>query len=164
MTNIRNELLRLIALNYAEQWVPHHIAFVELLDRHGDRLIPGLVDCLTDEDAEVRLLAVALLEEAGQRAEPAVPALIQAVTDPDRIVRVATAQCLAKFGPKAAGAVPHLLPWLKDENEYVRIVAAVTILNLDPTRRVDLMPMVQTATGSENPVVRSVAEEFIAEQ
>ena len=39
---IHNELLRLIALNNAERWLPEHIAFEQLLDRHGDRLIPGL--------------------------------------------------------------------------------------------------------------------------
>jgi HEAT repeat protein len=157
MTEIRHELQRLIALNYAEQWVPHHIALNEL-ERHGDRLIPGLIECLGDDDAEVRLLAVALLDEAGQRAEPAVAALIQSVADTDRLVRVAAAQCLAKFGEEAVGAVPHLLPWLHDEHEYIRIVAAVTILDLDPTKRDELMPMILAARGSGNVMVRELAE------
>ena len=84
MTEIRHELLRLLILNYAEQWVPEHIAYVQLA-RYGDRLIPGLIECLDDYDSEVRHLAVNLLDEAGLSAAPALPALIQAVAaDPDR--------------------------------------------------------------------------------
>lgn len=158
MTDIRQELLRLIALNHAEQWVPNHIALQEL-DRFGDLLIPGLIECLGDDDAEVRLLAVALLDEAEQQAKPAVPALIRAIADVDRLVRVTAAQCLAKFGPLATDAVPYLIPWLQDENEYVRLVAAVTVFRLDPTKRDELMPIIRSARASINPMVRGLAEE-----
>ncbi len=37
MADMRQELLNLIALNNAEKWVPEHIAFEQLLDRHADR-------------------------------------------------------------------------------------------------------------------------------
>jgi HEAT repeat protein len=158
MTDILQDLLRLIALNHTEEWVPHHIALQEL-DGHGDQLIPGLIECLGDDNAEVRLLAVGLLDEAGQRAEPAVPELIHATADVDRLVRVTAAQCLTKFGPLAVEAVPYLLPWLQDDNEYIRAVAVVTILNLDPTKRDELMPIIQAARASNNPMVRGLAEE-----
>src|SRR4051812_44963384 len=109
MTEVRQELLRLIALNNAEQWVPEHIAFEQLLDRHGDRLMPGLLECLGDGDGEIRRLAINLLDEAGLAAAPALPAVIQLIADPDRLVRVAAAHCLEKFGPQAVDAVPYLL-------------------------------------------------------
>jgi HEAT repeat protein len=161
MNGIRQELLHLLVLNYAEKWVPNHIA-LEQLEHYGDGLIPALIDCLYDYDSEVRQLAINLLDEGGLRAGPALPALIQSVTDPDRLVRVAAAHCLQKFGPKAVEAVPLLLPWLQDDHEFVRLLAAVVILKLDPTKRDELMPIVRSARGSENPMVQGMAEEFIA--
>jgi HEAT repeat protein len=161
MTEIRQELLNLIARNNAEQWVPEHRAFQQLLDLQGDRLIPGLIECLGDNDAEVRRLAVNLLDEAGPAATPALPLMIQMVGDRDRLVRVAAAHSLEKFGPQAAEAVPLLLPWLRDENEYIRLLAAVTMIRLDPTKADQLMPIIQAATASNNPMMQGLAEEFL---
>jgi hypothetical protein len=163
MNGIRQELLHLLVLNYAEQWVPNHIA-LEQLEHYGDQLIPGLIGCLGDYDSEVRQLAISLLDEAGLAATPALPAVIQKIADPDRLVRVAAAHCLQKFGPQAIEAVPILLPWLHDENEYIRLVAAVTILKIDPTKRDEMMPIVRSASASANPMVRGMAEEFLNEQ
>lgn len=164
MNAIRQELLNLIALNNAEQWVPEHIAVQQLLDRYGDRLILGLIECLNDSDGDVRRLAISLLDEAGLDAAPALPAVIQKVADPDRLVRVAAAHCLEKFGHQAVDAVPLLLPWLQDDHEYVRLLAAVTILKLDPTKRDELLPLIQAARGSNNPMVQGMAEEFFNER
>jgi len=164
MTEIRQELLNLIALNNAEQWVPEHIAYQQLLDRYGDRLIPELIECLGDDDAEVRRLAINLLDEAGLAAAPALPAVIQMIANPDRLVGVAAAHCLEKFGHQAVDALRLLLPWLQDEHEYIRVLAAFTILKLDPTKRDELMPIVRSARGSENRMVQGMAEEFLNEQ
>lgn len=161
MTDVHQELLTLIALNNAEQWVPEHIAYQHLLDRHGDRLIPGVIECLGDDDAEVRRLAISLLDEAGPAATPALPAIIQKIADPDRLVRVAAAHCLDKFGSPATEAVPLLLPWLQDDHDYIRLLAAITIIRLDPTKRAELMPLIQAATASNNPMVQGMAEEFL---
>ena len=161
MADIRQELLRLIALNNTAQWLPEHIAAQQLLDRHGERLIPGLRECLGDGNAEVRRLAVNLLDEAGPAATPALPAIIHMIADPDRLVRVAAAHCLEKFGPQAADAVPLLLSWLQDENEYVRLLAVVAILRIDATKRAELMPYIEAARVSTNPMVQGLAEEFI---
>lgn len=163
MTEIRQELLNLIALNNAEQWVPEHIAFMQLLDRHGVRLIPGLIECLGDDDAEIRRLAVELLDEAGLDAAPALPAVIQKIADSDRLVRVAAAHCLEKFGQQAVDAVPLLLPWLQDENEYIRVLAQITIIRLDPTMRDELISFIEAARASKNPMVQGLAEEFLNE-
>ena len=157
--NLRAALQRLIDLNHQEQWVPADQA-LEQLAGHGEALIPGLVDALNDHDAEVRLLAVELLGAAGPRAEAAVPALVKKVADPDRLVRVAAASALARFGPKAEAAVPLLEPWLEDDHEYIRVVAATTILNVDPRRSGPVLSKAKEGLYSENPVVRSLAEEF----
>jgi hypothetical protein len=62
--DIRQELQRLIDLNYAEQWVPAPTALRQL-ERFGIGLVPGLVECLEDDDPEVRVLAIELLDAAG---------------------------------------------------------------------------------------------------
>lgn len=159
MNDLRTDLLRFIALNRQEKWVPADQALDQLAG-HGEALIPGLVAALEDEEAEVRLLAVELLNAAGSRAEAAVPALVKMVADQDRLVRVAAASALAQFGPKAVAAVPLLEAWLGDDNEYVRLIAATTILSADPTRSVPLLSTLKEGLFSTNPVVRSLAEEF----
>jgi HEAT repeat protein len=159
MSEIRADLLRLIALNLEEKWVPPDEA-LEQLTTHGEALIPGLVAALNDPDDDVRLLAVELLHEAGPRAEAAVPALVNKVADPDRLVRVAAALALPRFGALAVAAVPLLEPWLEDANEYLRVIAATTILALDPAQDVSLLPKVKEGLFTEHPVVRSVAQEF----
>ncbi|HEY7328081.1 MAG TPA: thioredoxin domain-containing protein [Gemmataceae bacterium] len=163
MNDLRSDLLRLIALNRQEKWVPSDQA-LEQVAGHGEGLIPGLVAALEDDHAELRLLAVELLGAAGARAEAAVPALVKNVADPDRLVRLAAASVLAQFGLLAAAAVPLLLQWLDDESEYVRLVAATTILALDPAQNGSLLPKVKEALSSENPVVRSLAEEFFMQR
>ena len=163
MNGIRQELLHLLVLNYAEQWVPNHIALAQL-EHYGDQLIPGLIGCLGDYDSEIRQLAINLLDEAGLRAEPALPAVIQLVADPDRLVRVAAAHCLEKFGPQAVDAVPFLIPWLQDDNEYIRLLAGITIMRLDPKKRDELMPIVRSASASAHPMVQGMADDFLNEQ
>ena len=162
MNDICPELRRLVDLNHQEQWVPAHVA-IQQLDKYGERLIPGLVSALDDADSEVRLLALSLLEEAGTRAAPALPVIIQMLTDKDRLVCVAAAPCLQKFGPLAIDAVPLLRSWLRDDHEYVRLLAAVTISTIDTTMKDEMLPVIKAATVSENPLVRGLAEEFMAE-
>ena len=161
MNDICRELRRLVDLNHQEQWVPAHIA-IQQLDKYGDRLIPGLVSALDGADSEVRLLALSLLDEAGTRSAPAVSAIIQMLADQDRAVRVVAASCLQKFGPLAIDAVPLLRPWLRDDHEYVRFIAAVTISTINTTMKDEILPVIKAASGSENPLVKGLAEEFLA--
>ena len=163
MNDIRQELLRLIALNHQEQWVPDHLA-LQQLDQYGDRLIPGLVLALGDTDEEVRQLAMSLLDEAGTRSAPALSAIIKMLAVQDRVVRVVAANCLQKFGPLAIDAVPLLRPWLRGDHEYVRLLAAVTISTIAPIMKDEMLPVIRAATGSDNPLVSSLAEEFLADR
>ncbi len=159
MNDLRTDLLTLIDLNRQERWVPADQA-LEQLAGHGEALIPGLVAALDDHDADVRVLAVELLSAAGTRGEEAVLALVKKLDDPDRLVRVAAASALEKFGPLAAAAVSLLEPWLDDENEYIRAIAATTILAVDAAQGEPLLSKVKEGLYSDNPVVRSLAEEF----
>jgi HEAT repeat protein len=163
MTEIRQELLNLIALNNAEQWVPEDIAFQQQLDRHAVRLVPGLIECLGDDDAEVRRLAIALLSEGRPLSDVAVPAMIEMLTDPDRLVRTSAAFHLGFFGPLAHAAIPLLEPWLTDADEYVRALALTTILRADPTRS-EFLPLLRAAAVSVNVGVSGLAQDYLDER
>lgn len=163
MNPIRQELQRLIDLNAAVRWIPEHIAFGQLLDQFGNGLIPGLVECVGDEDDEIRKLAITLLDVAGDAAKDAVPVLVLAVDDADQLVRIAAAHCLAKFGPLAVAAVPSLLPWLQDDHPYVRLLAAVTILRVAPASGKDAVPVVKAAMAEGDPAMKELIREFLAE-
>ena len=164
MSEIRDELVGLIFLNEIGQWVPNHIA-LQQLEHLGNDLIPGLIDCLTDEDTDVRKLAVELLCEARPRSNIAVPALIERLTDEDRLVRIAVMTHIADFGRIAVAAIPYLEPWLEvepwsdDEDEYLRVVALTAIMTLDPDRT-NLLPLIHEALRNDNPMVRETAREF----
>ena len=139
MSCIRDELCRLIRLNEQEQLAPHDIA-LEQLERFGDDLIPGLIECLSDGHPDVRHLAVQLLSEARPRSNSAVPALIERLSDEDWLVVTSVIFHIGDFGPMAAAAIPNVEPWLESPNEYLRILAATTIVKLDPSRTEFLPP------------------------
>lgn len=160
---IRNEILRLIALNHAEQWIPYDVA-IQQLEQHGDRLIPGLIECLGDEDAEVRQFAAGLLIEAGQRAESAVPALVERLSDEDRQVKHLAVRALKRLGEAARPALPALKRLMEDQTEpYLRLIAAGTISRIAPEDPTSLAVIVE---GLKHPVGlhRAAACEFLGER
>lgn len=164
MTEIRKELERLIALNYAEQWVPNHIAFQQLLEGHGDHIIAGLIECLTDENAEVRQLAAGMLEEAGKRAEPAVHALTLRLTDEDRSVVVTAMFALKRLAQFARSAIPALNVILTNSSEpYLQIVAAATVGKIVPEDPHSI-PILVAALDDPNSLNRAAACEFLGER
>lgn len=163
MTEIRKELEHLIALNHAEQWVPNHIAFQQLLERHGERIIAGLIECLSDEDAEVRQMAAGLLEEAGKRAEPAVHALIQRLSDEDNSVVVTAMFALKRLAPFARSAIPALKELMTNHDPHLRIVAAATIGKITPEDQ-STVPILVTAIDDPNSLNRATACEFLGER
>jgi len=164
MTEFRKELERLIELNYAEQWVPNHIAFQQLLERHGDRIIAGLIECLPDEDVEVRQLAAGLLEEAGKRAEPAVYALTLRLTDEDRSVVVTAMFALKRLAQFARSAIPALKVISANSSDpYLQIVAAATLGKIAPETP-DCIPILVAALDDPNSLNRAAACEFLGER
>jgi HEAT repeat protein len=163
MTEIRNELERLIEINHAEQWVPNHIAFQQLLERYGERIIAGLIECLTDEDAEFRQLAAGLLEEAGKRAEPAVHALIQRLSDEDNSVVVTAMFALKRLAPFARSAIPALKELMENHEPHSRIVAAATIGKIAPEDQ-STVPILVAALNDPNSLNRATACEFLGER
>ena len=161
MPSIREELCRFIRLNEQDQWVPSGDA-LEQIERFGDDLIPGLIECLEDGHPDVRHQAVRLLAAARPRSNSAVPALIERLADEDWLVTVAVMTNIGDFGPLAAAAIPEVEKWLESPNEYLGVLAATTIMKLDPNRT-EFIPIIRAATMSDHPVARDTAREFFDE-
>jgi HEAT repeat protein len=158
LTTIRDELCRFIRLNEQERWEETCNA-LDQLEQFGDELIPGLIECLSDGNPDVRHQAVRLLGAARPRSNLAVSDLIGMLQDEDWLIVTSTMLYLGGFGPLAATAIPQVEPWLENPNEYIRLLAATTILKLDPDRK-EFLPMIWEATESDHPVVKSFARDF----
>ena len=158
MPSIREELCRFIRLNEQEQWVGAYDGLEEL-ERFGDDLIPGLIECLEDGHPDVRHQAVHLLVAARPRSNVAVPNLIERLGDEDWLIVSSTILYLGDFGPLAFAAIPQIEPWLQSPSEYIRLSAATTIMKLDPSRT-EFLSSIRDATNSDHPVVQSLAREF----
>jgi len=158
LTTIRDELCRFIRLNEQERWEETLGAF-EQLEHFGDELIPGLIECLSDGNPDVRHQAVRLLGNVRPQSDVAVPDLIERLNDEDWLIVTSVIFRLATFGPLAAAAIPQIELWRQSPNEYIRLLAATTIMKLDP-ERTDLLPLIWQATESDNPAVESFARDF----
>ena len=161
LTTIRDELCRFIWLNEQERWEETCNA-LEQLENFGDELIPGLIECLSDGNPDVRHQAVRLLGAARPRSNVAVSDLIGMLQDEDWLIVTSTMFHLGAFGPLAGAAIPQIEPWLQSPNEFIRIQAATTILKLDPNRK-EFLPMIWEATGSDNLTIQRFAREFLFE-
>jgi HEAT repeat protein len=161
MPSIREELCRFIRLNEQEQWVGAYDGLEEL-ERFGDDLIPGLIECLSDGHPDVRHQAVTMLGAARPRSDVAVPNLIERLADEDWLIVTSVILALGDFGTLAAAGIPQIEGWLESPNEYLRLLAATTIMKLDPSRT-EFLPMIRQSTNSDHPVVRSSALEFFGE-
>ncbi len=156
--SIRDELCRFIRMNEQGQWVPSGDA----LERFGDDLIPGLIECLEDGHPDVRHQAIRLLAADRPRSDVAVPNLIERLGDQDWLIVTSTILHLGDFGPLAAAAIPQIEPWLESPSEYIRLLAATTVVKLDPSRT-EFLSVIMDATKSDHPVVQCSAREFFDE-
>jgi len=151
---IRAEVCRFVELNEKEVQVFPIEGLDDLQQQFGDRLIPGLIECLNDGHPEIRQFVVALLCLA--RDESAIPALIERFDDDDcRVVEILL-RIFRLFGPAGAGAIPKLEPWLDSPNECLRLQAAIAIVALDPSRS-DMKARIWEATTSEDRAARNMA-------
>ena len=127
MSDIRNALLRFHWLFEQQEGDACWGMLSQLEERFGTDIVPGLIECLTDWDGDIRFLSVGLLAAARPRSNVAVPALIACLKDEVHRVRVAVVQEIAEFGPIAAAAIPTLEMWFALDDEYLRILARIAI-------------------------------------
>jgi HEAT repeat protein len=145
------QLLRTFAIRHYPQRVDD---FLDALTAFQGDHIAALIEALADQDDEVRLLAVEVLYSMDKEAEPALSALIDTLDDPDRIVRVAAVAPVADFGRKAIAAIPTLESWLYGGDEFSEVTAAAAIIQIDPSRADDVLPVIINALKSDDVGIR----------
>lgn len=129
---------------------PHRVSdFLDALTVFPGDHIAALVEALTDEDDEVRLLAAEVLGEMGDEAEEALPAMIRSLEDSDRIVRIAAVYAVVDFAKRSIAAIPILETWLDGDDEFSCVAAAAAIIRIDPSRAGDVLPILVDALESD---------------
>lgn len=151
MTDPIIDLLRSFAIRHYPQRV---CDFIDALTVFSGNHLAALTEALGDPDDELRLLAVEVLGEMGNKVEPALPTLIWTFNDVDRIVRVAAVAPVAAFGHKAIDSIPILETWLDIDDEFSRVTAAAAIIQIDPGRADDVLPVITSALTSEDYGIR----------
>lgn len=119
--------------------------------------VPGLIECLKDSEAKVRLHSAFALGRMGVVAATAVPALIAALeTEKDAALRKELIRTLAAMGDKASSATEVVVKSLHDSSADVRQAAAVALgrINPDPNRAV---PELQKSARDSDRAVRCYA-------
>jgi len=136
---------------------------VASLEPHSSATVNGLVDALSFEDSDVRLLAIQTLGELGEKAEAALPAMIRSLADERRLVRIAALEPVASFGEMAKDAVPILEQWLEfKEDEFSRVSAAGHIAMIDPNRIGEMSQLLRAAID-DNSLATKQAEWLLEE-
>jgi hypothetical protein len=92
--------------------------------------IPVLVDCLVDDDFDVRRMSARLLVDMGP-IPACEPALERALGDADPDVLITAIAGIGRFGNNARSAIPELTRLVIHDNEYVRGAAQIALWNID---------------------------------
>jgi HEAT repeat protein len=95
---------------------------IGVINRIGDQAadaLPEIVECIGDQNENVRSLAIRTVIKLGPRAAAAVDALIHAMEDTREDNREAAIQALGSIGPAAKKAVPELKKRLRSSDVMV---------------------------------------------
>jgi HEAT repeat protein len=120
----------------------------------GVPALPGLIEALDDESAQVRLRAIRPILAMGADASDAAPKLAGLLKDTDAGVRQWSAAALGLIGPAAAGATPALNAALKDDQPAVRQAAAAALGAIGVQESI---PLLREATNDPNKAVQRAA-------
>ncbi len=130
---------------------------------HDEPMVSVLAEALSNDDEEVRLLAVEMLRELGPKSEAALPAMIRALEDKDRILRIASLPPVAAFGKRATDAISILETWLTSDDEFSRISAAGHIVMIDRSRAEEMAPSLEKTLASNSIMISRQAQWLIDE-
>ena len=120
----------------------------------GGTAVPGLVECLEHDDAEVRASAVDCLGDLGRQADGAAPAVTASLEDEDLEVRRHAAHALGTMG--ADSAVPRLAQACSEEDEWVIRNASLSLARLGAAAE-EVLPALALALDHDNRYVRANA-------
>lgn len=107
---------------YGEAFDPESVAVVQ---RSGERVVPGLIRWIQDPatDNRTRDAAICILGDFHQQPEVVVPLLLKILEDPDNPSRRSAALHLEYFSSEAKTVVPVLTRLLNDDDPKMREIA-----------------------------------------
>jgi len=97
----------------------------------ANRVVPHLVNCLKDNDPDVRGRAAEALGFFGKPSSKVLSGLTELLADKDPWPRRAATRAIAEFGSEAQAAVPALVTRLQDEELEVRQYATNALNAID---------------------------------
>ncbi len=111
----------------------------------------------SENSANDRVAAAAVLQAAGAKAAPAAPALVAQLEDEDAWIRVAVMEALAEMG---SCTVPALLDAFQNGSRSARLRSGVVLRDLGPGAEAALSPLEETLKD-EDPAIRGSAAGII---
>jgi HEAT repeat protein len=123
-----------------------------------DQVLPFLIDCLKEEEAEMRWTACRGLLNMGATAKPALPQLKAALQDKDANVRVHAMNALANIGPEGQSAIAESWKNLKDAG--MRQHAVQALANYGYNKK-DAVPIALEGLKDKNNQTRMMAAQLL---
>lgn len=120
--------------------------------------LPALIPALKNPSEFVRLGAINMIAEFGEKAAPALPSLVGALKDKDSLVREAAALAISMTGTSARNAIPDLAGLLGDESRKARDAAVAALAGLGEFS----VPVLVKSLENNNPVVALAASEALS--
>ena len=113
---------------------------ISLMGTNALPLIPALVQCLQETNAETAAFAATTLGYLRLEPDLVVPALATSLRDARVRVRQSAGNALRRFGAESRAAVPALLGARNDPDPSVRELATRALFNLDPQALTNTLP------------------------
>jgi len=136
------------------------------MNEKARRVIPALVEALSDEEVPVRSQAAMILRQIGSGDERTVPLVMNFVQRPDVLPagRLLAINLLAELGDSASQAVPMLVGLARgNEEPRIRQMAMLAAYRIAP-EDAGLTDVVFEAFGDADAVIRSTAAGIAAKQ
>lgn len=126
-------------------------------DSPSEFRIQGLVETLTDTDANERARSVKTLGKMNSHTKNIIPHLIKRLEDESWLVKKAAAEVLAQIGIKAHNAVPPLIKTLRDQDWLVRESSAYALAAVCTTAGSVVGPLMEALDDNEWQVRKAAA-------
>ncbi len=130
---------------------------VQALAARGPEIIKPLREALRSKRAEVRIGAVSVLCEMGNKAKGAVHPLSDALGDDNRWVRRLAIESLGNCGADAASATLQLIPLLTHEDRVTRLHAVLTLTQIGYRAQEASDPLVEVRDHDPDSEIRQAA-------
>lgn len=129
------------------------------LDKIDEKMLPALLDALSDKDPIVREFVIKSIGKMNPRIEAVPQAVRRGLADPDLCVRRASAAVFSSMRPVPSVVLPALARTLSDEDSLLRSFVVSSFVDIGPIGINALVNIAQAA--SEKADVRCSALETL---